>query len=174
MTRPQNHREELHQINFIIKWEAAASNAQSRRRRRLWFTLRITQCLRSLSGLSGCGSADTIMNPRSLSKHCRRGLSHVCNVNWKPSWMSNQNYRKENRLYFSELPSYYHTWIALDLKEKLGNGNSAAQTNRIHQWQARLKPLQKSKHVSISFTLQALCVWHQMVLKLKTITFAKV
>lgn len=100
MTRPQNHREELHQINFIIKWEAAASNAQSRRRRRLWFTLRITQCLRSLSGLSGCGSADTIMNPRSLSKHCRRGLSHVCNVNWKPSWMSNQNYRKENRLFF--------------------------------------------------------------------------
>lgn len=46
-------------------------------------------------------SADTIINPRSLSKHCRRGLSHVCrSSHWKPSWMSNQNYRKENRLFF--------------------------------------------------------------------------
>lgn len=97
--------------------------------------------------------------------------------------MSNQNDRKENWILYRFLwTSTFPSCIVLSYVKRSGPQakawkwsfcGSAAQTNRIHQWQECLKSLQKSKHVSISFTLQALFVWHQMALKLKMITFAE-
>lgn len=79
-------------------------------------------------------SADTIINPRSLCKHCRRGLSHICNVGAHTEnlheWETRMTEKKTDSIFLNfcrfHPPSYYYTRIALDLKEKLGNDNSVA------------------------------------------------